>query len=126
MVNVWGGECLGGERLTISITCSNYRSILSSYMEDSYYRTILFDNGDSVHWYMIKKNIKREMSHSVDLQSAAATLVASLWRKVCLRSPTGAETQNTGNSGYFPLGPWLMRNTFAKKRKQIGVEEHLT
>ena len=73
-----------------------------------------------------KKKSKRELSHSVDLQSAAATLVASLWRKVCLRSPTGAETQNTGNSGYFPLGPWLMRNTFAKKRKQIGVEEHLT
>ena len=43
------------------------------------------------------------VSHSVDLQSAAATLVASLWRKVCLRSPTGAETQNTGNSGYLPL-----------------------
>ena len=68
------------------------------------------------------------VSHSVDLQSAAATLVASLWRKVCLRSPTGAETQNTGNSAVviYPLGSWLMSNTFAKKRKQIGVEEHLT
>ena len=33
--------------------CSNYRSILSScsyYMEDFYYRNILFDNGDVVQW----------------------------------------------------------------------------
>ena len=73
-------------------------------MEDFYCTSILFDNVDSVHWYMMQKNSKRELSHSVDLQSAAATLVASLWRKVCLRSPTGAETQNTGNSGYLPLG----------------------
>ena len=34
-------------------TCSNYRSILSScsyYMEDFDYWSILFDDGDIVHW----------------------------------------------------------------------------
>ena len=36
-------------------SCSNYRSILSScsyYIEDFYYRSILIDNGDIVHWSM--------------------------------------------------------------------------
>ena len=48
-------------------TCSNYRSMLSSciyYMEDFYYRSILFDNGDNVHWYIMQKTVNESFPFS--------------------------------------------------------------
>ena len=96
------------------------------YMEDFYYRSILFDNGDNVHWYMMQKNSKWEFPIQSTCNLLPLLLLRACGAKSTFARQLVLKRRIPATVVIYPLGSWLMSNTFAKKRKQIGVEEHLT